>query len=116
MEAVTEIVSQLRKLTDEGKKIDLTQIKSQVCAKYGLPDQPKTVDIIAAIPENYKDALLPILKTKPVRTASGVSTICGYHSLRNTPTHMHTQQQTHQLLQINFTLVHVACFHHQFII
>jgi elongator complex protein 3 len=79
MAAVTDIVSQLTKLTDEGKKIDISQIKSQVCAKYGLPDQPKTVDIIAAIPDTYKDSLLPILKTKPVRTASGVST--HHHSI-----------------------------------
>jgi elongator complex protein 3 len=30
------------------------------------------VDIISAIPEQYKDILLPVLKQKPIRTASGV--------------------------------------------
>jgi elongator complex protein 3 len=94
LEAVTEIVHQLTKLSDEGRKIDINQIKTQVSARYGLSDQPKTVDIIAAIPENYKEALLPILKTKPVRTASGVSkpfTSCLY-----TPyTRTHTSQIDH---------------------
>ena len=36
---------------------------------------PKLVDIISAIPENYKKKLLPILKAKPVRTASGIAVV-----------------------------------------
>lgn len=35
------------------------------------------VDIIAAIPENYKNLLTPYLKVKPVRTASGVAVVVG---------------------------------------
>lgn len=33
------------------------------------------VDIIAAIPEEYKNLLTPFLKVKPVRTASGVAVV-----------------------------------------
>ena len=33
---------------------------------------PKTGDIIAAIPENWKTFILPKIRAKPVRTASGV--------------------------------------------
>jgi len=36
---------------------------------------PKIVDIISAIPENYKNKLLPYLKAKPVRTASGIAVV-----------------------------------------
>ena len=36
---------------------------------------PKLVDIISAIPENYKNKLLPLLKAKPVRTASGIAVV-----------------------------------------
>lgn len=36
---------------------------------------PKLVDIISAIPESYKKKLLPILKAKPVRTASGIAVV-----------------------------------------
>lgn len=36
---------------------------------------PKLVDIIAAIPANYKSQLLPYVKAKPIRTASGVAVV-----------------------------------------
>lgn len=36
---------------------------------------PKVVDIISAIPESYKNKLLPYLKAKPVRTASGIAVV-----------------------------------------
>lgn len=36
---------------------------------------PKLVDIIASIPAKYKDTLIPILKVKPVRTASGIAVV-----------------------------------------
>ncbi len=47
-------------------------MKCKASAKYGLSLQPRLVDIIAAIPESYKKVLLPKIKAKPVRTASGV--------------------------------------------
>ena len=37
-----------------------------------LSTQPRLVDIIAAIPHEYKDLLVPRLRAKPIRTASGV--------------------------------------------
>ena len=49
-----------------------TALKSQVSKDLHLGYQPKLVEIIAAIPEQYKPLLLPKLKAKPVRTASGV--------------------------------------------
>lgn len=48
------------------------KLKSHLSRRNGLQDQPKTVEIIAAIPEQFRKALLPALKTKPIRTASGV--------------------------------------------
>ena len=36
---------------------------------------PRVSDIIAAIPEEYKHKLLPFLRQKPVRTASGVAVV-----------------------------------------
>ncbi len=36
---------------------------------------PKLVDLVQAIPESYKDKLMPLLKTKPVRTASGIAVV-----------------------------------------
>lgn len=40
--------------------------------KYGFGGVPRLVDIISAIPDDYKKALLPKLKARPIRTASGV--------------------------------------------
>jgi elongator complex protein 3 len=33
------------------------------------------MDLIAALPEQYKESLLPILKAKPIRTASGIAVV-----------------------------------------
>lgn len=51
----------------------LFRLKTQMSSKYGLSSQPRLVDIIAAVPPAYKSALVPKLKAKPVRTASGVT-------------------------------------------
>lgn len=52
------------------------RIKTKTAAKYGLPAQPRLVDIIAAVPPQYRRVLVPKLKAKPIRTASGVSLSC----------------------------------------
>lgn len=48
------------------------RVKTKCSAKYGLSAQPRLVDIIAAVPPHYRRALVPKLKAKPIRTASGV--------------------------------------------
>ena len=53
----------------------LIRLKGQIASKYGLSTQPRLVDIIAAVPPAYKKALLPKLKAKPVRTASGIAVV-----------------------------------------
>lgn len=55
--------------------MNLLKIKTELAAKNSLSDQPKSVDIISAIPESYKNTLLPLLKAKPVRTASGIAVV-----------------------------------------
>lgn len=48
------------------------RVKTKTSAKYGLEAQPRLVDIIAAVPPQYRRVLVPKLKAKPIRTASGV--------------------------------------------
>lgn len=43
--------------------------------KYKLKNQPRLTDIISSIPDQYKKYLLPKLKAKPVRTASGIAVV-----------------------------------------
>ena len=48
-------------------------MKTRIASKYSLETSPRLVDIIAAVPSEHKKALVPKLRAKPVRTASGVS-------------------------------------------
>ncbi|XP_060559561.1 elongator complex protein 3 [Ruditapes philippinarum] len=72
---VSEIVSELIKAHEQNKDVNLNRVKSKIASKYGLPSQPRLVDIIAAVPQQYKKVLLPKLKAKPVRTASGIAVV-----------------------------------------
>ncbi|GBL92747.1 Elongator complex protein 3 [Araneus ventricosus] len=72
---VAEIVQELIKAHKNNVSVNLNRIKCEVSSKYGLPSQPKLVDIIAAVPSDYKKILLPKLKAKPVRTASGIAVV-----------------------------------------
>jgi len=50
-------------------------LKSQAARKYKLQGIPKVADIIAALPHSHRDKLMPYLRQKPVRTASGVAVV-----------------------------------------
>lgn len=75
MMTVSDIVSQLITAHEKGIDVNLNKIKGQAASKYGLTSQPRLVDIIAAVPPAYKKVLLPKLKAKPVRTASGIAVV-----------------------------------------
>ena len=72
---VSEIANELVSVLTQGHDIDLDDVKATVSRKYRIQDMPKLVDIIAAIPLEHKPALLPLLRAKPVRTASGVAVV-----------------------------------------
>lgn len=72
VKTISEIVAALIQAHNEGKNVNVTKLKSQLSSKNKLTESPKTVDIIAAIPDAFRKVLIPKLKTKPVRTASGV--------------------------------------------
>lgn len=75
VKAIAEIVSSMVDLSRRGENVDLNALKSSACRKYGLARAPKLVEMIAALPESERDALLPKLKAKPVRTASGIAVV-----------------------------------------
>lgn len=72
---VSEIIKELLEAHEEGKDVNLNRVKSRISSKYGLSSQPRLVDIIAAVPPQHKKVLLPKLKAKPVRTASGIAVV-----------------------------------------
>ena len=56
-----------------GEDVSLNAVRAKVAKRNKLKQMPRLVDIISAVPENMKEVLLPKLRAKPVRTASGVS-------------------------------------------
>ncbi|KAF1376308.1 hypothetical protein PFLUV_G00210160 [Perca fluviatilis] len=75
MMTIADVISQLVEAHEEGKDINLNKVKTKASAKYGLEAQPRLVDIIAAVPPQYRRALVPKLKAKPIRTASGIAVV-----------------------------------------
>ncbi|XP_019713536.1 elongator complex protein 3 isoform X2 [Hippocampus comes] len=75
MMTIADVIKQLVEAHEEGKDINLNKLKTKTSAKYGLEAQPRLVDIIAAVPPQYRRALVPKLKAKPIRTASGIAVV-----------------------------------------
>uniref|UniRef100_A0A8C6X060 Elongator complex protein 3 n=1 Tax=Neogobius melanostomus TaxID=47308 RepID=A0A8C6X060_9GOBI len=75
MMTITDVIKQLVEAHEEGRDINLNKVKTKASAKYGLENQPRLVDIIAAVPPQYRRALVPKLKAKPIRTASGIAVV-----------------------------------------
>ncbi|XP_066553614.1 elongator complex protein 3 isoform X2 [Amia ocellicauda] len=75
MMTIADVIKQLVEAHEEGKDINLNKVKTRTSAKYGLSAQPRLVDIIAAVPPHYRRALVPKLKAKPIRTASGIAVV-----------------------------------------
>uniref|UniRef100_A0A8C6QGL1 Elongator complex protein 3 n=1 Tax=Nannospalax galili TaxID=1026970 RepID=A0A8C6QGL1_NANGA len=75
MLTIGDVIKQLIEAHEQGKDTDLNKLKTKTAAKYGLSAQPRLVDIIAAVPPQYRKVLIPKLKAKPIRTASGIAVV-----------------------------------------
>lgn len=75
IKTIAEIVNNLISSYEKGENVNLTKMKMNVSRKYKLAKMPKLVDIIACLPDNYKEKLTPFLKAKPIRTASGIAVV-----------------------------------------
>ena len=82
---IGDIINELIVAQEEGRDVQLNKLKTRLSAKYGLETSPRLVDIIAAVPHDHKKTLLPKLKAKPVRTASGVSSDVTIWFVMNNP-------------------------------
>lgn len=72
---IGDILVELINAHRDGKNVDLNRLKTRCAAAHGLETSPKLVDIISAVPPEHKKALVPKLKAKPVRTASGIAVV-----------------------------------------
>ncbi|XP_061667623.1 elongator complex protein 3 isoform X1 [Syngnathoides biaculeatus] len=75
MMTIADVIKLLVEAHEDGRDIDLNKVKTKISAKYALETQPRLVDIIAAVPPQYRRALVPKLKAKPIRTASGIAVV-----------------------------------------
>jgi len=66
------IASELVAAHESNKSVNLNVLRSQQAKRFGFGGVPRLVDIIAAVPDEHKKALLPKLRARPIRTASGV--------------------------------------------
>uniref|UniRef100_UPI000B4DB472 elongator complex protein 3-like n=1 Tax=Lonchura striata TaxID=40157 RepID=UPI000B4DB472 len=73
--AIADIIQQLLDAQRQGKDVDVNRLRSAAAARLGLRSQPRRVELLAAVPPAQRDLLLPLLRAKPVRTASGVAVV-----------------------------------------
>lgn len=72
---VKEIIESLLEAHKNAQDVDLTRLRCNIAAKYQLSKLPTLVDIISGVPNQYKSILLPKLRAKPIRSASGIAVI-----------------------------------------
>jgi elongator complex protein 3 len=73
--AVSHVVNELIKAYDTGATLNLSKVKANSAKKFKLQGIPRLADVLKAIPISHKQELIPFLKSKPVRTASGVAVV-----------------------------------------
>jgi len=73
--AIADVVRTMIDAVRDGKVINLNSTKNEAARRYGLKRSPKLVELIGAVPDEHRDALLPQLRAKPVRTASGIAVV-----------------------------------------
>lgn len=73
--AISHIVQTLITAYDSNSSLNFTSLKAKSARKYKLSGVPRITDILSSIPIDYKPKLLPFLRQKPVRTASGVAVV-----------------------------------------
>ena len=72
---IGDIITELANAHDAGKDVNLNKLKTRLASVHSLETSPRLVDIIAAVPPQHKKTLVPKLKAKPVRTASGIAVV-----------------------------------------
>jgi elongator complex protein 3 len=75
LQCCSDITLELIDSLKTSKEINLNGLITKNSKKYKLKSQPRLTDVINSIPDQYKKYLLPKLKAKPVRTASGVGVV-----------------------------------------
>lgn len=63
----------------------MQRLKTRLCKKHRMDRMPSNADVLARVPEEDLDELEPLLRTKPVRTISGVAVVAVMTSPHDCP-------------------------------
>jgi elongator complex protein 3 len=83
-----EYFDELIRLLLEGKAVtsnDIQRLKTNLCKKHRMDRLPSNADVLAHVSEEDIDELEPLLRTKPVRTISGVAVVAVMTSPHDCP-------------------------------
>ncbi|CAO1637575.1 unnamed protein product [Parajaminaea phylloscopi] len=75
LKACADIVSGLIAAHEAHTPVSLSVLRAQACKKHKFKGVPRLTDIIASIPDAYRPVLLPALRAKPIRSASGIAVV-----------------------------------------
>lgn len=78
MKVISDSMKEIIRKYNAGETLNTRIVKKIIqsfSSRHKLANQPKFLDLIAVIPPQYKKKLLPILKAKPIRTASGIAVV-----------------------------------------
>ncbi|XP_077284534.1 elongator complex protein 3 [Arctopsyche grandis] len=73
--AIAAIVREVWDAAKAGRPVKIARVAARAASQHGLSSAPRLVDIIAAVPAAAKPQLLPLLRAKPIRTASGIAVV-----------------------------------------
>ncbi len=70
-----EVALELMRAYDTRAPVNINRLKLAAASRHGLSSTPKLIELLAALPEDYRDKLSPYLRVKPVRSASGIAVV-----------------------------------------
>lgn len=95
--ALSFITTSLTHAYDSGSTLNLSKLKSDAARRYKLDGIPRLSDILSSLPISHRNQLLPFLRSKPVRTASGVAIVA-------------VMSKPHRCPHINYTNSYVCVY------
>ncbi|PWN28409.1 histone acetyltransferase ELP3 [Jaminaea rosea] len=75
LKVCAEVVAGLISAHESHSPVSLSELRKKACRKHKHKGVPRLTDIIASIPEAYRPLLLPALRAKPIRSASGIAVV-----------------------------------------
>lgn len=70
-----DAAAQLIAAYEAKEALNIDKARKVACKRHGYSGMPRLTDILAALPDSHRRQLAPLLKAKPVRSASGIAVV-----------------------------------------